>query len=344
MGKPKAPAPPDPKETAAAQTGTNVTTATANSLLNNFNQVTPDGTLTYSTEGYETLTDPASGQSYQVPIRTATTELSPEQQAIADQNNATQFNLAEIGNNQSGFLKDYLSEPVSLGNEEVESRLFDLGSKRLDPRFDEAREGLETRLANQGIRLGTEAYDRAMGNFAEQENDAYNQLLLGGRAQAVQEQLSQRNQPINEITALLSGSQVSQPNFVGTNSAQIPTTDYAGLVNQNYQNQLSAYNQKMAGNGSMWGTIGSLAGKAIAGGSFPVAAPIALSDERAKKDKKKVGKVNGMGLYEFRYKGQPKRSRKQVGLMAQEVKKTRPDAVSKRPDGLYQVDYRRALA
>ena len=33
MGAPKPPAPPDPKETAAAQTGTNVSTAVANAWL-----------------------------------------------------------------------------------------------------------------------------------------------------------------------------------------------------------------------------------------------------------------------------------------------------------------------
>jgi len=48
MGKPSPPKPPDPQETAAAQQNTNVNTALANTFLGNVNQITPDGTLTYS--------------------------------------------------------------------------------------------------------------------------------------------------------------------------------------------------------------------------------------------------------------------------------------------------------
>ena len=47
MGKPDAPQPTDPKETSAAQTGTNVSTAIANAMMGNVNQITPNGSLTY---------------------------------------------------------------------------------------------------------------------------------------------------------------------------------------------------------------------------------------------------------------------------------------------------------
>lgn len=48
---PKAPAAPDPEKTAAAQTATNKETAIANAQLNNVNQVTPYGNLTYTKSG-----------------------------------------------------------------------------------------------------------------------------------------------------------------------------------------------------------------------------------------------------------------------------------------------------
>jgi len=324
--KKKEPKPPDPRETAAAQTGTNVTTALANAQLGNVNQITPDGSLTYSESGSRSFTDPNSGATYEIPQYTATQTLSGAQQAIKDQDDAASLNLSGLANQQSGFLKDYMAQPVDLSNEAVESRLYELGSKRLDPRFDRQREQLETRLANQGIGLGTEAYDRAMEGFGQNENDAYNQLLLNGRGQAVQEALTQRNQPINEITALLSGSQVSNPNFVNTQQPQIPTVDYAGLVNQNYQNELGAYNQQQAQTGNIISQLGALPG-------------YFLSDERAKKDKKKIGSVKGM-----RYKGEPASTPKHTGLMAQEVMKKRPDAVKKGRDGLFSVNYAKAMA
>ncbi len=67
MGKSKAPKAPDPKETAAAQTGTNIGTAIANQTLGNVNQVTPDGALTYSQTGMTKWTDPTSGKIYDLP-------------------------------------------------------------------------------------------------------------------------------------------------------------------------------------------------------------------------------------------------------------------------------------
>src|SRR5690606_14878812 len=100
----------------------------------------------------------------------------------------------------------------------------------LDPMLAERREREATRLANQGIRLGSTAYDRAMSLVDQGENDAYNELLLRGRGQAVQERLTERNQPINEISALMSGSQVSQPQFIGSTVGGIPTTDNAGII------------------------------------------------------------------------------------------------------------------
>src|SRR3546814_7562959 len=73
---------------------------------------------------------------------------------------------------------------------------------------------------------------------------------------------STRNQPINEITALLSGSQVSNPASMSGPSpqTQVGGVDYAGLVNQNYQNQMNAYGAKMGG---LFGLAGSLGGAAI---------------------------------------------------------------------------------
>ena len=50
-------------------------------------------------------------------------------------------------------------------------------------------------------------------------------------------------QPINEISALLSGGQVTNPSFVPTQGQSMPTVDYAGLVGQKYQNDLAAYQQ-----------------------------------------------------------------------------------------------------
>jgi len=329
MGKPKAPTPPDPKETASAQTGTNISTALANAQLGNVNQYGPDGSVTYSESGFKTIKDPTSGSTYNIPRYTQTTSLSPQQQAIKDQNDAASLNLGKLANQQSSFLGDYMSKPIDLDNEATESRLFDLGRKRLDPAIAQRDEDLRSRLANQGIKAGSAAYDREMNNFNQGTNDAYNQLLLSGRSQAVQEALTERNQPLNEIIGLMGGTQVGVPQFgAGTNQPTLPTVDYAGLVNENYNQKLGIYNQKSQAQQGIMGGLFGLGGKLIG-----------LSDKRAKKDIKPVGEMAGHKLYSYTYKKGMGDGKPHVGVMAQEVAKTRPDAVSTRPDGMKQVHY-----
>lgn len=58
-----------------------------------------------------------------------------------------------------------------------------------------------------------------------------------------------------------------------------------------------------------------------------------------KKDIEPVGKLKGHKLYEYRYKGEPGDGPKHTGVMAQEVEKTRPDAVVKGSDGIRRVNY-----
>lgn len=268
MCAPDYPSPPDPQETAGAQTGTNISTAIANAFLGNVEQVTPGGSLSYDVTGNYDWTDPSTGNSYSIPTFTATQSLSPEAQAIYNTNLETQGNIANIGADQSARIGDLLGTPIDLSNDATESRLMELGRSRLDPALERRRESLRTSLSQQGIKEGSEAFDRAMARAMEGENDAYNQLLLTGRGQAVQEALTERNQPINEITALLSGSQVSQPNFVNTSQPQIPTTDYAGLVNENYNQRLGIAQAENAYNQNLFGGLFGLASGGLAGGYF----------------------------------------------------------------------------
>lgn len=323
-----APSPTPPSETAAAQTGTNVSTGIANAYLQNMNEIGPNGSKTFSQTGSQSITDPSSGQTYDVPQFTVETSLSPEQQKIADQNNDASLNLATLGSNLSGTLGQQLTGNFSLGNEATESRLMELGSKRLDPMFDRRDEDLRTRLANQGIKVGSEAYSREMEGLGQQENDAYNQLLLSGRGQASQEALAEDNQRINQISALLSGGQVSAPNFMtGSGVNAIPTTDVASIIANSDNGRMNAWGQGQAATGSALAGLGGL---------------FSLSDERAKTDKEKIGETeDGLGIYKYRYKGSPKT---EVGLMAQEVAKSKPGAVAKRPDGLMAVNYEKALS
>lgn len=260
MDSPTPPAPPDPAAVAAAQTLSNKNTAITQYQLGATDQYTPYGNIEYTQDGWW-------DDKHTVPRFNMNMTLSPEEQR--NQNQQWEFdNLVNtLGIEQTKKLTDHLGRPVDLSNEATEGRLFELGRKRLDPKFTEGRAALETKLYNQGVMPGTEAYDRAMRGFGQQENDAYNELLLSGRGQSVQEALTARNQPINEITALMSGGQVTQPNFQNTPQPQVAGTDIAGLTMDAYKyGPLAAYMQEQQNNRAMMGGLFSLGGTALKAG------------------------------------------------------------------------------
>lgn len=333
MSKQQAPTPPDPQATSAAQTGTNIGTAIANAQLNNMNQVGPDGTKTFSQTGTSSYTDPFTGKTYQIPQSTVTTTLSPAQQAIADQQNAAKLNLSGLANSQSSFLNDYMSKPFDGSNDATEARLMQLGRERLDPILQQRTSDLQSQLADQGIKLGSSAYDRAMTLNTQGSNDAYDNLLLTGHGQAFQEAQAERNQPINEITALMSGGQVSQPQFGATPTSSIPTTDTAGIINSNYANQLSAWQQNQQTQG---GLVGGLFGL---GAGLLKNPAIFASDLRVKRDVIRLSKTAaGYFKYAFRYIWDALDAPYHVGYMAQEVRNFVADAVHE-IDGILALDY-----
>lgn len=328
MGK-KAPNPTPPTETAAAQTGTNVSTAIANAMLNNANEITPDGNKTYDITGNYSWHDDYTGKDYTIPTFTVNTTYSPEQQAIKDQQDAAKLNLSTLANNQSGFLNEYMSEPWSYdetGHTNWANGLYDklnAGSEAT------ARDAMATQLSNQGIKIGTPAYQKAMESLLRSQSDAKTAFELNSYNTGLAASQAQRNQPINEITALMSGSQVSQPNWSGMTSSQIPTTDVANIIGNYDQQRAAAAQANSAALGGLFSGIGSL---------------FALSDKRAKKDIDKVGKLdNGLNIYQFHYKGEDRDAPKHTGLMAQEVKKKKPSAVKTMPSGLMAVNYQKAV-
>lgn len=569
MGKPKAPTPPDPKETAAAQTGTNLATAQANAVLGNVNQITPYGNLTYKQTGNQ-FVENDNGQVYyrgpngeiqasapmtstaattrQVPIYesfgrggersrivgyrdevvnpatsavasgwtqvkgnyvpqyTAEQTLSASEQAKFDQSQAAQLNLLKLANQQSQFLQGYMAKPMdysgipAAGNAadltmpqyqrfgagpglqtgfagggniadayerggDIQMGLGDAGAitrdygpadgyagnmqavqdgmmKRLSPQIDQQRAALESQLANQGIRIGSDAYESAMRQLNQGQNDqrtsvllaagqeqsrlanldaqragfqnaaqqqAFGQTLAGGQFanaaqaqangqnaalaqfgnaaqqqrfgqnamqadfgnnarqqmfqnqstvtaqnnalqdqalnaqlarfnaqntqhnQALQEAFAKRQQPLNEIIGLMGGAPIQQPNFVNSSMPNIPTVDYAGLVNENYNQRMGLYNQQVAAQNSLFGGLFGLGASAIM-----------KSDRRTKKDIRKRGRIDDTNIYEFRYRGEQADAPKHLGVMAQEVEKTRPEAVIE-IGGVKHVDYGKAL-
>ena len=252
MGKsaPSAPPPPDyagaAKETAAG----NLEAARANIAANRVNQVTPYGSLKYEITG----ADP-----YGNPTWTATQTLSPEQQRLADIQNQLSIGTGELGEQGLGYVRNMISQPFDTSK--LPSTGFNPSQtyqeaymQRLAPQIQQNREKLYQDLANRGIDIGSEAYQRAMFQQAQREND----LLLGAttqgfnvgqqaRSQALQEQAYLRNEPLNTLNAVRSGAQLTAPQFV--NPAQQAVTagpDLLGAAQAQGNAAMNAYNAQVA--------------------------------------------------------------------------------------------------
>lgn len=327
METPSAPPAPDPVATATAQGNMNQNTATTQQLLNMTNQVTPDGSLTYTQSGNNTFTG-ADGKTYTVPQFTATQTLSPTGQKLYDLTQESKLNLGNAGVTASKKIGDILGTNVNLSNDAVESRLMELGTKRLAPQFARDDEAMRTRLINSGIRQGSDAWNSEMTRLAQNKNDALDQLLLSGRAQSVNEILTERNQPLNEIAALMSGSAVGQPSFMNTPQTQVGGVDYGSMVANNYNAQNQQYQAKVAQNNALMGGLFGLAGSGAK-------AAMMFSDRRLKSDIERIGTTShGLPLYEYTIFGE-----RQRGVMADEVEQVMPEAVATHKSGFKLVNY-----
>lgn len=284
ISKPKAPQAPDPATTAKLQTGATIDAYNATNAGGMVNQRGPDGSLTYNQVGE--YIDPSTGKA--VPRFEAVTQLSDAAQQRYDTTNAATQNLANIAKLLSGQIESTAGQQVSYDNlpelagsggyEASRKAVEDAIYSRLNPQMAQAREGLATRLANSGIRVGSAAYDRAMQNQGMTENDARMQAVLAGgqeqsrmagldsaaRAQLLQERTSAANEPINRLSALLSQTQVNTPNYQTYQPGQVQTTDVASIVGNNYAQQQQAYQQKLAsqqaGLGGLFGLGATLIG------------------------------------------------------------------------------------
>lgn len=336
MGSSPSPPPaPDPVATAGAQTSENISTALANASLSHVNQTDGQGnTINYSTNGSTPYTDPLNGHVYQIPQYTETTAMSPANQKIYNTNQATQQNIADIGKTQSANIGHILDTPIDTSSNAINGYLNKNWQTGFNDTWGQKQKALTQSLADQGINLNDPAYATAQRNFDQSQQEAadtYNNDMYGNAQQAM---LTARNQPINEVTALMSGSQVQQPNFTSVPQQTIPTTDYAGIVNSGYQNQLAAYNAQQANSAATTGGLFGLGSSLLMGG-------LMRSDRRLKEGIRKVGRLdNGLIVYAYRLKGSPV---EQIGLMADEVQKIHPSAVVEAPDGFLRVDYAKAV-
>ncbi len=268
MGKSagRPPPAPDPRVVANAQADANIQAAQATAALNRVNTTTPFGTLTYRNVGQTSLNDVVNQRyaDYQAGTYRPTyyddwgkprtefwaerememarrgmgtdagrweseTTLSPEAQALV--NNLFQ----DAGTNG--------------GRERVEGALFD----RLSPLMERDRLALETRLRNQGLTPGGEAWQNAIGDLGRQENDA--RLAVIGQA---------GNEQSRAINALLSIAGAAPTAGGGGGGGAVQPVDWQSLYGNQQAGQMAQYNARAQNAASGNAAAAGIASAAIA--------------------------------------------------------------------------------
>jgi hypothetical protein len=261
LGKDSSP-PPAPDYTGAAQATAsgNLEAARAATAANRVNQYTPYGSQTYTQLG------PDQWRS--------DIDLSPTGQQLLGYANNAAVGLGQQTGQALGRVNNTLSQPFdqsSVGD--VADQSYAAQTARLDPQWAQNTESQQAQLANQGLVPGGEAYDNAMRVFNQGKNDAYSQArqaAIGTMPQTFQLAQALRSQPLNELNALRTGSQVTNPTFTPVPQQQTtPGANYLGAAQAQGGYDQGVYNQGVASNNAMVGGLFSLGG-ALAG--MPVAA------------------------------------------------------------------------
>ena len=278
---------------AAGQQGkANNQTAFFNTTLSNPNVSNPLGSRNVS-YSY----DPQSG-TYQP---TVTDSLTPTGQATLDAQQNTDLSLANYANAQTGDLPD---QPFQNTAPDIQTSLDTSGiakmpinagmtgqqaiMSRLQPQLDTQRSQLQTQLTNQGIAPGTEAWNNAMRDQNQRENDlmtsavtqglnldmsanqqGYSQALNSGNfantasSEALNRATGLYGLPLQYLNATRQGSQVQLPqfqSFSGSNSSPAPYMSAAQLQGNQ---DIAQSNAKTAQNNALWDGLFTLGGAAI---------------------------------------------------------------------------------
>jgi len=276
---PKQPAAPDYASAARETALGNASQAQVAQYGSMTNQVTPYGTINYTRQQVGT-----TPQGDPLNQWTQTMKLSPAQQALYDQNQALNQTLGNIAQTGVGYVQNSMDNPLDFSQnqalqspgqiqQQASNAAYQNAAQYLDPQFQQSNAQLANRLANQGITQGSEAYNNAMLNAGNQQQQAYesarNQAYLQGqqgaqqqyaqglgtRQQQIAEQQVLRQDPLNTLNAIRSGQQmqVAQMPQVGvSNPAALQATqgpDMLGAVTAQGQYNQGLYNAQSAAAG-----------------------------------------------------------------------------------------------
>jgi hypothetical protein len=164
---------------------------------NRVNQQTPYGSLQYQQTGTDAQGNPiwSANQTVAQPYQNAINSLSGQIQ----KNFAQPFDTSQYQNQMVGSTPQFqnvgqapnLQTSVQGTGMQGWDQATNLLMSRLNPQIKQQNEASDAMLANQGIMPGSEAYNRAKTQIAQQQNDLLNQAQLAGSQ--IQNQMFNQN-------------------------------------------------------------------------------------------------------------------------------------------------------
>jgi hypothetical protein len=398
MGGKSSPPPPDYRGAAQEQAQASVEQTNMQNYANRPTQNTPFGSQTWQTNA---VIDPATGQ--RVTQWTQNTTLAPQSQAALDSQMALQQGRSDLARGFMGRVEDSYQNPFDWQNlpdrvdpnapPELQRGLntqglrdipqYDMNARneiadqlmeRMRPTQERQMQGLSAQLANQGFQVGSDAYNRAMGDLMNaQSRERFNALdMAGNEAQRMYNTgLGARQQGFQEA---LSGGQFSNQaagqafNFGSQFADQAARMRQQAITEESLRRAmpLNEMNALLTGQQVGMPQMPSFqtAGRAetpqllqaanlgyqanldasnasnaafgnLLGAGAQLGSAYMFSDRRLKSNIRRVGThAIGVGVYEYTIAGMP-----QTGVIAQEVQAVRPELVKRHANGYLMVNY-----
>lgn len=237
-----------------------------------------------------------------------------------------------LASNQNAF-NQALASGTFANNAQAQGFGQELSNANLNNSVNQAQfaqnlASMQAHNAAQQQGFGQDFSNAQLGNAAQSQ--AFNQGLMNanlqnaGRQQNINEIMLQRQNPLNELNALRTGSQVTSPQFGSVPQTNVAATDVMSPINNAFNSQMNGYNSQVAQNNANTNAMAQ------------IAAAFLMSDRRLKRNVRRIGTHDlGIGIYSYDYVwGEPG-----VGVMADELEEVLPEAVSVHPSGFKMVNY-----
>jgi hypothetical protein len=333
MGKPKAPAPPDYSALAAA-----------NEKMAEYSYQTSQDQLAWAKEQYK-LDRQVTDKVVQVAL-----DQMNEQQSWAERDRDRYEGVYQPLENQM------ITKAQQYSSKAYQEQEAGKAQADVSQQFQQARTAAQDQLEAFGIdptqvrsgaldvssRMQEAAARAGAGNQARENTDRMGTALMGSMvdvgkgypgqvAQAMAGSSGSGNSAVNAGLATTgTGSQAmgTPTQYLGAGNQALG--NWGSLVNGIYSTQMEGYKARLNSSSGIGGAIGGILGGMMS-----------LSDENAKENIAQVGQTDdGQPIYKYNYKGDPET---RMGLIAQDVEQSHPEAVATGADGLKRVNYDAAL-